>query len=220
MPRPLERSAAAAIAVTLAALATLAPPAGAEVAPGTYVYAIEHSRYGTIGTHTIMLAKRGAQTIAGVALRIQVKILLVTAHRETADRREVWQDGRLVAYASATRENGKDIKLTAKAAGADLAIMGPAGAKTAPGGTMPTNPWNVAILKARTVMDSKTGAVHAVTAVEAQGEETLKAAGGRVTARKYLFSAGTRRVLWYDAAGRLVQFQVFNDGNTVTFTLK
>ncbi len=97
---------------------------------------------------------------------VPVKILLITAHREKADRREIWQGGRLVAYSSTTVENGKTIKIDANAAGAKLAINGPAGATTAPGGTFTTNPWNVAILKAATVMDSKTGAVKPVSRVE------------------------------------------------------
>jgi Domain of unknown function (DUF6134) len=201
-------------------LSILAPAAGAEVPPGKYVYEIEHSRYGKIGTHTITLARHGDQTIATVALRIQVKILLVTAHRENADRREVWQGGRLVDYTSETVENGKPIKVTAKAEGPNLVIIGPEGATSAPNHTFTTNPWNVAILKATTVMDSKTGVVKPVAAVEAQGQETVTVGGAQVKATKYLFRTDTRRFLWYDATGRLVKFQVFDGSSTVTFTLK
>ena len=209
---------ATAISLCLPVFATTA--ARAEVPPGTYAYKVVHSRYGTIGTHTITLAKQGAQTIATTALRLRVKILLVTAHRENADRREVWQGGRLVAYASTTVENGKTIKVAAKAAGDKLAINGPKGATSAPGATFTTNPWNIDILKAATVMDSKTGEVKPVVRVEAQGSETVTTGDGNVTATKYLFRTDTRRFLWFDAGGRLVKFQVFNDGSTVTFTLK
>jgi len=204
----------------LAALTLLAPAAAAEVAPGKYTYEIEHSRYGRIGTHTITLIKEGAQTIATTALHIQVKILLVTAHRVNAERREIWQGGRLVAYKSNTVENGKTINVEANAAGDALKITGPKGATTAPGNTFTTNPWIVAILKAKTVMDSQTGEVKNVMKVEAQGSETVKTGGGNVTVTKYLFATDTRRFLWFDAGGRLVKFQVFNDGSTVTFTLK
>jgi hypothetical protein len=221
MIRKLTLATAMSLCISLSlAVPIFASTAKAEVPPGKYVYQIVHSRYGTIGTHTITLAKQGAQTIATVALRIRVKILLVTAHRENADRREVWQGGRLVAYTSDTVENGKPIKLRAEAAGDKLAINGPKGATTAPGNTYTTNPWNVGILKAATVMDSKTGAVKPVVRVEAQGAETVTTGNGNVTATKYLFRTDTRRFLWFDAGGRLVKFQVFNDGSTVTFTLK
>jgi len=211
--------ATAATAAVLAATA-LTSTAKAEVPPGKYLYQIVHSRYGKVGTHAITLIKEGAQTIVTTALRLRVKILLVTVHRENADRREIWQGGRLVLYSSTTVENGKTIKVEANAAGGKLRINGPKGATTAPGNTFTTNPWNVAIVKAATVMDSKTGAINKVVAVTAQGEETIAAGGGQVKATKYLFQADKRRFLWFDAGGRLVKFQVFNDGDTVSFTLK
>jgi hypothetical protein len=211
---------AIAISLSLAVPVLATTAATAEVPPGKYVYQVVHSRYGTIGTHTITLSKQGAQTIATTALRLRVKILLVTAHRENADRREIWQGGRLVSYKSTTVENGKTIKVEANAAGDKLAIKGPGGATSAPGNTFTTNPWNVGIVKAATVMDSKTGAVKPVVRVEAQGSETVTTGDGNVTATKYLFRTDTRRFLWFDAGGRLVKFQVFNDGSTVTFTLK
>jgi len=209
-----------AVASAVAAAMLSAVPARAEVALGTYVYKMEHSRYGSIGTHTIKLAKQGAQTIVTVALRIRVKILLVTAHREAADRREVWQGGRLVGYESTTKENDKIIKVSARAGGGGLSVTGPGGTKTAPAGAFLTNPWNVAILKAKTVIDTKTGAIKPVVAVKAQGTEMVTTGSGPVKATKYLFQDTTKRFLWYDAAGRLVKFLVYNDGKTVTFTLK
>jgi hypothetical protein len=218
MIRKLTLATALSLSLALPVLASTA--ATAEVPPGKYIYQVVHSRYGTIGTHTITLIKEGAQTIANTALRLRVKILLVTAHRENADRREIWQGGRLVSYKSTTVENGKTIKVEANAAGDKLAIKGPGGATTAPGNTFTTNPWNVGIVKAATVMDSKTGAVKPVVRVEAQGSETVTTGDGNVTATKYLFRTDTRRFLWFDAGGRLVKFQVFNDGSTVTFTLK
>ena len=79
-------------------LVALTPAAAAEVPAGNYLYQVVHSRYGKIGTHSITLVKEGAQTIVTTALRLRVKILLVTAHREKAERREIWQGGRLVLY--------------------------------------------------------------------------------------------------------------------------
>ena len=48
----------------------------------------------------------------------------------------------------------------------------------------------------------------------------MKTGRGPVKATKYLFRDDGRRFLWYDAGGRLVKFQVFRDGSSVTFTLK
>jgi len=214
-PIVLGLAAAAAAAFTLSAA-----PVRAEMKPGTYVYRVNHSRHGEIGTHTIKLARRGAQTIAEVALKLRVRIILVTAHRESAQRREVWQGGRMVGYSSTTVENGKTIKVSAKVAGGTLVVTGPGGTKSAPLGTFPTNPWNIGILKARTVMDTKTGQIKKVVAIQPAGEELVVTGGGQVKARKYLFQDDAKRFLWFDIHDRLVKFRVFRDGSAVTFTLK
>lgn len=211
------------VAVVLAVLA--AGPAAAEVPSGKYVYKVNHSKYGAIGTHTITLGGTAQERIANVALKLEVKILFVTAHRETAQRSEIWKGAQMVGYSSTTTENKDNYTVSAKAAGGKLAVTvssskGGARSFEAPLGTFPTNPWHVGILQAKAVMDTKTGEVKPVTKVEAQGEESVTTGKGPVTAKKYLFEAGTKRILWFDASGRLVQFQVFNEGDTVTFTLQ
>lgn len=195
-------------------------PAGAETSPGTYVYQINHSRYGEIGTHTVALSRNGAATIANVKLRIQVKALFVTLHRVSAERSETWRGGRLVGYASTTTENGKVFKVTAKEEGGQLVIDGPDGKITVPLGVVPTNPWNIAIVKARKVMDTKTGRIKNVLSVTPEGEETITAKGRKMKASKYVFVSDVKRELWYGAGGKLLKFRVFRDGNAVSFTLK
>lgn len=195
-------------------------PAGAETPAGTYVYQINHSRYGEIGTHTITLSRQGASTIAAVKLRIKVKALFITLHRENAERTETWRGGKLVGYASTTKENDKLIKVTAKAAGGQLVIDGPGGKKTVALGVIPTNPWNIAILKAKMVMDTKTGQIKKVLSVTPAGEETITAQGKPIKARKYVFQSDVKRELWYGPGGKLLKFRVFRDGNAVSFTLK
>jgi hypothetical protein len=203
-----------------------AAPAAAEVPAGTYVYKVNHSRYGAIGTHTIALGGTAQERIANVVLKLQVKVLFITAHRETAQRSEVWRGGQMVAYSSTTTENKDNYTVSARTVNGQLAITtssskgGGLKKYTAPLGTFPTNPWNVGILKAKTVMDTKTGEVKPVTKVALEGQETVTTGKGPVKAKKYLFEAGTKRFLWFDASGRLVQFQVFNEGDTVTFTLQ
>ncbi|MHA1537034.1 MAG: DUF6134 family protein [Alphaproteobacteria bacterium] len=195
-------------------------PAGAETPAGTYVYQINHSRYGEIGTHTITLSRNGASTIAAVKLRIQVKALFVTLHRVSAERTETWRGGKLVGYASTTKENGKLIKVTAREESGQLAIDSPSGKNTVALGVVPTNPWNIAIVKAKKVMDTKTGQIKNVLSVVASGQETITAQGKPVKATKYAFESDVKRELWYGPGGKLLQFRVFRDGNAVTFTLK
>ena len=194
--------------------------ARAETPTGTYVYQISHSRYGEIGTHTITLSRQGASTIATVKLRIKVKVLFVTLHKVSAERSETWRGGRLVGYASTTKENDKLFKVAAKEEGGQLVIGGPGGKKTAPLGVFPTNPWNIAILKAKKVMDTKTGQIKNVLSVTSAGDEMITAMGKPMKAKKYVFQSDVKRELWYGPGGKLLKFRVFRDGNAVSFTLK
>ena len=194
--------------------------AAAEPPAGTYVYQINHSRYGEIGTHTITLSRNGASTVAAVKLRIQVKALFVTLHRESAERTETWRGGKLVGYASTTKENGKFIKVTAKEERGQLVIESPDGKNSTPLGVVPTNPWNIAIVKAKKVLDTKTGKIKNVLSVKPAGEETITAMGKPMKATKYLFESDVKRELWYGPGGKLLKFRVFRDGNAVSFTLK
>ncbi len=209
----------ASLALTGAVLAWAAP-AVAEVPAGAYVYQINHSRYGEIGTHTITLSHQGATTIAKVKLRIKVTVLFVTLHRESAERTETWRGGKFVGYASTTNENDKIFKVSAKEEGGQLVIEGPGGRNAVPLGVVPTNPWNIVILKAKTVMDTKTGQVKNVLSVTPAGEETITAQGKPMKARKYIFQTDVKRELWYGPNGKLLKFRVFRDGNAVSFTLK
>lgn len=195
-------------------------PAYAETAPGTYVYQIDHSRYGEIGTHTITLSRSGPTTTATVKLRIKVKVLFVTVHRVAAQRTETWRGGKLVGYSSTTKENDKLFKVSAKVEGGKLVIDGPGGKKTVPLGVVPTNPWNIAILKAKKVMDTKTGAIKNVLSIKLAGEETITAMGKQMKAKKYVFQSDVKRELWYGPGGKLLKFRVYRDGNAVSFTLK
>ncbi len=51
-------------------------------------------------------------------------------------------------------------------------------------------------------------------------EETIKAGGAMVKARRYAVTGDLQRDLWFDASGKLLQFAFKNDGALVTFTLQ
>lgn len=211
-------------AVALAVLGGLAggPAQGAEAVRGAAVgktveYRIMHSKYDEIGSHVLTFSQDGADLVVDVATRIKVKILFITAHSETADRRETWRGGRMVAYSSHTDENGKLFDVTAREEGGMLVIEGPEGRALAVEPVFPTNPWNPEIVNGAVEMDTKTGRLLNVT-VAPDGEETVDVAGHALAAAKYRITGELERELWFDAAGNLLQFRFPKDGETLTFT--
>jgi len=192
------------------------PALAYEPPAGTVVYGIEHSKYGDIGTHSLTFSHDGADLIVAVNVRIRVKVLFITAHSVTANRRETWRAGRLVAYRSNTVENNRPTEVTAREEAGKLVIEGPEGKAEAAGPVFPTNPWNPEIVNAKLLMETGTGELLHVL-VRPAGEEELAVAGRSVKARKYLISGDMARELWFDAAGNLLQFRFQRDGAMLTF---
>jgi hypothetical protein len=194
----------------------------AEVVPGAAVgetveYRIMHSKYDEIGRHAVTFSREGGDLIVDVALKIQVKLLFITVHSLTAERRETWRDGRMIAYSSHTDENSDLFDVTARAEGGKLVIEGPEGRAETSASAFPTHPWNPAIVKGALQMDTKTGKVLAVSVAPAGGE-VVEVAGKPVQTSKYLVSGDLERELWFDAAGNWIQLRFPKDGETLTFT--
>lgn len=198
-------------------LAGGAPAMAYEPPSGAIEYAIEHSKYGRIGTHRVSFSRSGEDLIVNVVIQIKVKLLFVTVHRVESTRREVWRGGRLVGYRARTDENGDLFNVSARMEGVKLSIMGPEGTAKASGVVFPSHPWNPDIVDRTQLMDTKTGKLLTVS-VEPDGEEDLAVAGKAVKTSKFAISGDMTRELWFDAAGNLLQFRFERDGATITFT--
>ena len=203
---------AAAACVGQAALAV--PPAGTSV-----VFGIHHEDHGEVGEHRVSFSRQGEDLVVSVDNLITVEIFFITAFRFEAERREVWRDGRMIAYDSRTHDDGTDIQVSARTEGDKLVIDGPEGRIEAPAGTFPTHPWNPAFLGQTLVMDTKTGRLLNIETVEA-GRETINAGGRMIRALKHRITGDTRREIWFDEEGNLVQLRLYADGKAVTFTLE
>lgn len=192
----------------------------AQALPGSgtnAIFAIHHEDYGEVGEHNVMFSEESGDLVVSVKNNITVKLLVFTAYRFEAKRREVWRDGRMIAYESQTNDDGTDIAVAAKIEGDKLLIDGPEGRVEAPAGTFPTHPWNAAILKETLLMDSKTGSLLRV-AVSKVGLETLELSKGQIKATKYQVTGDQERELWFDQERNLVKIKLFSDGKAVTLT--
>ncbi len=183
------------------------------------VFGIHHEDHGEVGEHRVSFSRQGEDLVVSVDNLITVEIFFITAFRFEAERREVWRDGRMIAYDSRTHDDGTDIQVSARTEGDKLVIDGPEGRIEAPAGTFPTHPWNPAFLGQTLVMDTKTGRLLNIETVEA-GRETIQAGGRMIRALKHRITGDTRREIWFDEEGNLVQLRLYADGKAVTFTLE
>ncbi|MFN4088314.1 MAG: DUF6134 family protein [Alphaproteobacteria bacterium] len=198
----------------------LATPATAAMPPaGTYVYTIDHSQHGEIGTYTNTIRADGDGVTVDTRFEVRVGIGPVTLHREEADRREQWRGGRLVRYDSTTVRNGEDRVVEGRAEGDAFVVRNARGEERAPAGVWPMNPWSPEIVRADTVLASASGRVYPAQVVDA-GEATVPGREGDLRARHYRVTAdGKAYGLWFDEADRLVRFTAPEGDGLVTFTL-
>jgi len=184
---------------------------------GTVEYAIHHSKYDRIGTHSVSFSRNGDELVVTTVIHIKVKLLFITAHSLESKRREVWRGGRLVSYRADTDENGEIFTVKADMDNDGLVVEGPNGTARADGPVFPTHPWNPEIVTQTLLMETKTGELLNVL-TRADGEEVIEVAGRPVPTRRYVMSGGLERELWYDEQGNWIQLRFKQDGATVTFT--
>ena len=208
-------------AAVLALLAVLGSAGGVDATPnpgGTMTYRVDHEEHGLLGTHRLTFSRKGANLVVDVDSEIAVEFFSMTIFRYAAKRREVWRDGRMIAYESDTHDDGNDIRVTAEAAGDGLVIAGPSGRSTAALGVFPTHPWNRAIIDAELLMHTTTGELLEVAVTEV-GPETLIIDGRSIETTKYRMSGDHDREIWFDDGGDWVRLRFYEYGDAVTYTL-
>ena len=193
---------------------------GADAPPdGTYEYIVDHEILGEVGLHKYTFARRGDELIVSTKIRLAAKVLFVVVRRYTADRREVWRKGKLVSYDSVTDDDGKIMKVKARAAAGKLVIEGPGGRVERPGQALPAFIWTRDYVRQSLAMHAETGALKKIRGADA-GEETIEIGRRKIKARKYVVSGGMKREVWYDQKGLWVKLRYVRDGDEIVVTLK
>lgn len=204
-------------------LLTGATPVAAQLPPyppdGTYRYAVEHPTFGNIGSYANTVTHTGNEVAVRTQVDIRVRIAFVTVRHISADRSELWRNGRLTRYRSVTVRDGKTIEVNGEAQAAGFAIQGPLGKAIAPADVFPSNPWWIAMTRAKTVMAAETGRLRPVD-FHLVGSEGIREGERDVTARHFASGTGADRAdLWYDPANVPVKFSLVEDEATITLTL-
>jgi hypothetical protein len=186
---------------------------------GAYRYVVGHPTFGDIGSYTNTVTRRGSEVSVATHVDIRVRIAFVTVRQITADRSELWRDGKLARYQSVTLRDGKTIEVNGDAQAAGVAIQGPLGKNVAPPDVFLSNPWWIAITRAKVVMAAETGRLQPVD-FRLLGTETVRQGERDVAARHFGSGSGSDRAdLWYDAADVPVKFSIVDDDTTITLTL-
>jgi hypothetical protein len=192
------------------ALACTDPPERAE-------FAIHHQTYGEVGRHVIEFSCDGADLVVKTTIEGEVKVLMVPLFKRDGTYREVWREGRLIAFDSHIVDNGEAYKVRARANGDRTVIEGRRGRIEAPPTIVSNHPWNHDVIERTLLFDTQRGRLQEVEVTSA-GAETITVAGRLVEAQKYRVTGDLERELWYDVAGNWLQSRLEHDGAKITLT--
>ncbi len=181
-------------------------PAAASLPPADSALRYDVLRDGDkIGEHSFVFRRSGDALDVAVKTDVKVKLGFIPLYRFWHDATERWIDGKLVALASKTDDDGTRHELSISGGADALAILHD-GKKLPPvaAGTIPASLWHRGILGVPATLNTIDGSMMTIAVAEA-GDEDVPAPGGAIRARHYRITGALERELWFDAGNRLVK---------------
>lgn len=172
-----------------------------------------------IGTTTLNVERNGAQTVAHVTTYVEVKLAFITVYRFAQTWTEHWNGDRLVALQYRTDDNGKVENVAARNDGNALAVEANGRQSRLDPATIPANPWNPLIVRARMALDPQDGTLTPVSALD-HGENQVMVNGRPTLAHHYSIRTSFSQDVWYDRNSRPVRAEMRGrDGSTISVEL-
>ena len=221
MPRAIGRSRRPRLGARLAPAVTalglvLAGTAQADgPKTGTYLYTVRHSLFGTIGTQSIQLSRRGHDTVVTLDARVEIRFLFMTVLRLRTRGREIWRDGRMIAFDGESREDGVTTTITARSLPRGILVTGPKGAALLPGPIALTNPWSPPVLAVPTVIEPTSGSLLAIRTHRETDDEPATE-NPTAPAAKHVVRGDMEAEVWFGSDGALRRLQFYKAGGQVT----
>jgi hypothetical protein len=152
---------------------------------------------------------------------VKVKFLWVT-YRYSYRGREVWKNGRLVSFASATNDDGKRFQVTATAQEDGLHVRVNGRERVVSADVWLTSYWTLPEAKRRDeaipLIDADTGK-ELECRIRKIGEVQVPVAGELQNATHYQFTGKVAVDAWYDGGERLVRQEWIEDGHRTLLEL-
>jgi hypothetical protein len=172
-----------------------------------------------IGTHSVEIRRKDAETTVNIATQVAVKVAFITAYTFEQTNTEKWVNGRLASLRASTDDNGTKSKLEVTSGGQGLRIQADGKSMSAPADAMPASLWNPALMKQTVAINTVNGNMMPIK-VTSKGVEEVTTPLGRAKAQHFNMQGIFDQDLWYDEQGRLVQLKLKgSDGSDVFYRL-
>lgn len=172
-----------------------------------------------IGNTTVRLQRKGGQTVAETATRVQVRFGHITVYRYEQRQTEHWVDGRLAALDAVTDDNGSVHKVRAYKNGDKLSVDANGRISEVDPAVIPANLWNASLTRTTIALNTKDGSVIPVSVID-RGKEQLMLQGRPTTAHRYSIKTTIPQEVWYDEQQRLLKVELRGtDGSRIQYQL-
>lgn len=173
-----------------------------------------------IGSHTISFkeTKEGLKVTAHT--KMKVKLLFVTLYSYEYIGDDIWCDGKIVRVGSRINDNGKKWTVDAVLSNDQYTVTSDTGTSVLPAGSVPTNHWNMDVVRTDKLFNTITGKVDKV-AVEPIGLEAVVAGKNTKQVQRYQVRGDLNIDTFYDANGNWSGMQFEHaDGSAIEFVCK
>ena len=174
-----------------------------------------------IGSHEITFTEKNNVLLVKTNINVEVKVMFISAYEFSHQSTETWINGnftKIVAHTDFEDEreyfiNGQDNNDSFLASGMD-------GELELDKNILPSNFWNINILKQKEIFDTQKGVVRTID-VEDLGYEEIKVNKKNIKCNKFIFNASRNSkdkgpfpeyTLWYNENNELMKFQFKDEG--------
>lgn len=168
-----------------------------------------------IGDHIIKFKQQNDELIVNVDINIKVKLAFVVVYKFEHKSKEIWKDNTLMSFSGKTIfEDDREYDLSIKNLGDSYEGFGMDGKFLFPIDILPSNYWNINVMKQTKLFDTQKGIIRDTT-IEDLGLEELELDEKIIKAQKYILNANkhpkdkgpfSETTIWYDENNELVQF--------------
>ena len=169
-----------------------------------------------IGDQTISFTKKNNQLNIEVETSIKVKLLFVVVYKFSHTSKEIWENDKFISFEGHTLfEDDREYFVKANLNKNIYSASGMDGELELNNGFIPSNYWNIDVMKQKEIFDTQKGIVRKLDVKEV-GTEIINLLGKDTQCRKFILNASkhpkdkgpfSETTLWYTENDELAQFQ-------------
>ena len=172
-----------------------------------------------IGSHEIKFIENNDVLLVETNINIKVKVLFIVAYKFAHQSTETWLEGNFIKIDAHTDfEDEREYFIKGRDDGDLFLASGMDGKLELDKNILPSNFWNIDILKQKEIFDTQKGIVRIIE-VEDLGYEKIEINGDRIKCKKFTFNASSNPkdigpfpeyTLWYNENDELMKFKFKN----------